>query len=414
MTLDRRDIDFIRQVRTTTGETMKGLDAVIDLILTALISDGHVLLEGNPGLGKTDLVRTLTTAIGFKPEQMGRIQFTPDLMPAEITGTEMPDPDNPQRLKFRSGPIFHWLLLADEINRATPKTQAAMLEAMAERQVTTMNGTRPLSTWHEIPDGGSAVESPFMVLATQNPIDQEGTFDLPEAQLDRFMFKIDMPFPDSPTLSKILAKTIGPRRHLAQEVAGGVDVKAAARATAAQDQQQAEGLARIDALRRAVRAMDVLPMVERHAINMIQASNGRFGADAVAEVGNRDRETLSRLVGALFDYPLGPRAGMALLLGAKAMAVIALVDPDRPATATGETGKSLPRVLTSALRHRLKLVHRWEDVWHRDFAADAPEASQDRPMDAVIERFATLTAPVADGYRDDFRNRLARRPENPV
>lgn len=417
MTLDRQDIDFIRGVSANTAETMKGLQPVIDLILAALISDGHVLLEGNPGLGKTDLVRTLTEAVGFTPERMGRIQFTPDLMPAEITGTEMPDPVDPQRLKFRPGPIFHWLLLADEINRATPKTQAAMLEAMAERQVTAMDGTRPLVTWQQCPDGGGGtveVEPPFMVLATQNPIDQEGTFDLPEAQLDRFMFKIDMPFPDSTVLRAILTKTTGPGRRRPPRPASGIDVRAPARAREEGQAAEAQGLARIDALRRAVRGMDVPPMVERHAVNMVQASNGCFDGDAVDGVRDRDREELKRLVGELLDYPLGPRAGTALLLGAKAMAVVALVDPDRPAMVAGPTGEGLSRVVAPALRHRLKLVHRWEDVWQRDFAVDAPPAAPGRLMDAVIERFAVLTAPVADGYRDSFRDGLSRRPGVPV
>ena len=173
------------------GEELYGLETVIKLSLAALLSGGHVLLEGNPGLGKTELVKRLAQVLNLKA---GRIQFTPDLMPADITGTLMPTGNG--GLRFQSGPIFTSLLLADEINRATPKTQSAMLEAMAEKKVTVLGEA------HALP-------SPFVVLATQNPIDHEGTYNLPAAQADRFMFKVRMPVPDGPTVKRIVRKRAG-------------------------------------------------------------------------------------------------------------------------------------------------------------------------------------------------------------
>ena len=178
-------------VLDAVGEELYGVETVIKLSLAALFSGGHVLLEGNPGLGKTELVKRLARVLNLKA---GRIQFTPDLMPADITGTLMPTGDG--GLRFQSGPIFTSLLLADEINRATPKTQSAMLEAMAEKKVTV------LGEEHVLP-------SPFVVLATQNPIDHEGTYNLPAAQADRFMFKVRMPVPDGPTLKRIVHKRAG-------------------------------------------------------------------------------------------------------------------------------------------------------------------------------------------------------------
>src|ERR1700752_998529 len=173
------------------GEELYGVVTVIKLSLAALLSGGHVLLEGNPGLGKTELVKRLARVLNLRA---GRIQFTPDLMPADITGTLMPSGNGGRR--FHSCPRFTSLLLADEINRATPKTQSAMLEAMAEKKVTV------LGEEHALP-------SPFVVLATQNPIDHEGTYNLPAAQADRFMFKVRMPVPDGPTLKRIVRKRSG-------------------------------------------------------------------------------------------------------------------------------------------------------------------------------------------------------------
>ena len=181
-------------VRTAVGSVLVGQDDVVEGVLTALFAGGHVLLEGVPGLGKTLLVRTLGAALGL---DFRRIQFTPDLMPADVTGTTVVEETEQGRsLVFRRGPVFTQLLLADEINRATPKTQSAMLEAMQERSVTVGGVT------HELP-------APFMVMATQNPVEQEGTYPLPEAQLDRFLFKLIVPTTGREDLVEICD---GPRR----------------------------------------------------------------------------------------------------------------------------------------------------------------------------------------------------------
>ncbi|MBN9691694.1 MAG: MoxR family ATPase [Verrucomicrobia bacterium] len=181
------------QLRTEIGRVMVGQDAIVDGTLTAILAGGHVLLEGVPGLGKTLLVRTLSEVLELS---FSRIQFTPDLMPADILGTNlvMETPDGRRQFEFQRGPVFAHLVLADEINRATPKTQSAMLEAMQERQVTAGGEVRPLP-------------KPFFVLATQNPIDQEGTYPLPEAQLDRFFFKLLVGYPSREELTEVLNRT---------------------------------------------------------------------------------------------------------------------------------------------------------------------------------------------------------------
>jgi MoxR-like ATPase len=181
-------------LRAEIGKVIVGQELVVEQTLLALFADGHLLLEGVPGLGKTLLVRTLGQALSLT---FGRIQFTPDIMPADITGTTVviDDPATRRRgFRFRPGPIFHQLLLADEINRATPKSQAALLEAMQERSVTVAGETRRL-------------EQPFLVLGTQNPIEQEGTYPLPEAQLDRFLLKIVVPYASQRELQEIVKRT---------------------------------------------------------------------------------------------------------------------------------------------------------------------------------------------------------------
>ena len=188
-----RDL-FIR-LKTEMQRAIVGYDELLSETLLAVFSGGHVLLEGVPGLGKTFLVRTLSQVIDLEP---GRVQCTPDLMPADILGTHLVNEDDHGRrvLFFEKGPVFKNLLLVDEINRATPKTQAALLEVMQEHAVTT-GGER-----HALP-------KPFVVLATQNPMEMEGTYPLPEAQLDRFMFKIKVPFPDLESLVEISRRTTG-------------------------------------------------------------------------------------------------------------------------------------------------------------------------------------------------------------
>jgi MoxR-like ATPase len=198
---------LFRQLKVELQKAIVGYDGLLGDVLTAIFSGGHVLLEGVPGLGKTYLVRTLSQVIGLEP---GRVQCTPDLMPADILGTHIVGEDERghRTLRYEKGPVFRNLLLVDEINRATPKTQAALLEVMQERCVTT-GGER-----HLLPE-------PFFVLATQNPMEMEGTYPLPEAQLDRFLFKIEVPFPKPEELHEIVARTTsGPMAQIEPVLSG--------------------------------------------------------------------------------------------------------------------------------------------------------------------------------------------------
>jgi MoxR-like ATPase len=198
MTLEA-EVDGFRtlfsRVEGELGKVLSGSQEVVRLTLATIFAGGHVLLEGVPGLGKTLLVKSIAAAFGL---DFKRIQFTPDLMPSDITGTQVLTEDDTGRrtFQFKPGPIFSNVVLADEINRATPKTQAALLEAMEERQVTVLDQTHKLA-------------SPFFVLATQNPIELEGTYPLPEAQLDRFLVKILVKSPSAQTLKEILIRTTG-------------------------------------------------------------------------------------------------------------------------------------------------------------------------------------------------------------
>ena len=188
--------DTVQAIRTEIAKEIVGQERVVEQLLTALIAGGNVLLEGVPGLGKTRLVRTLSSVFDLP---FSRIQFTPDLMPADITGTNIiVKTDAGNEFRFRKGPLFASIVLADEINRATPKTQAALLEAMQEHSVTVGGETHALS-------------EPYFVLATQNPMEQEGTYPLPEAQLDRFMLKILVDFPTLEELAEIVGLTTMPQ-----------------------------------------------------------------------------------------------------------------------------------------------------------------------------------------------------------
>ncbi|MGF1449286.1 MAG: AAA family ATPase [Opitutales bacterium] len=188
--LDRAAHD-LQQLRAAINGIIFGQEALVDLVITALLARGHVLLEGLPGLGKTELVKAFAGALGL---QSGRVQFTPDLLPGDITGNPLlQERDGERRFVFQPGPIFVNLLLADEINRASPKTQSALLEAMQERQVTVMGEA------HTLPE-------PFFVFATQNPIELEGTYPLPEAQIDRFLFKLDVTRTSTGVLERIIAE----------------------------------------------------------------------------------------------------------------------------------------------------------------------------------------------------------------
>ena len=197
----------LEAILAEVGKVIVGQERVVEATVTAILCGGNVLLEGVPGLGKTELVKTLSRVLEL---EFARIQFTPDLMPADIVGTNVMTTDGSGNygFEFRKGPIFTQLLLADEINRATPKTQSALLETMQEGSVTTSG-----RTFH--------LEQPFFVLATQNPLEQEGTYPLPEAQLDRFLFKVDVPFPQRHELNEIVSRTILRRPVDVEKVADG-------------------------------------------------------------------------------------------------------------------------------------------------------------------------------------------------
>ena len=197
------------QIRKEIAKEMIGQENVVEHLLLAVIAGGNVLLEGVPGLGKTHLVRTLSKVLDLP---FSRIQFTPDLMPADVTGTNiLVKSEEGSQFRFQPGPLFASIVLADEINRATPKTQSALLEAMQEQAVTVAGQT------HTLPQ-------PYFVLATQNPIEQEGTYPLPEAQLDRFLFKVIVPFPTLQELSGIVDMTVKEQTRHAQPVAKGEEI----------------------------------------------------------------------------------------------------------------------------------------------------------------------------------------------
>lgn len=207
MTIEKKQIEAFQSsvsaIRAEIAKEIIGQEEVVEQLLLALIAGGNALLEGVPGLGKTRLVRSLSRVFDLP---FSRIQFTPDLMPADITGTNMiVKAEDGNAFRFRKGPVFASIVLADEINRATPKTQAALLEAMQEHAVTVMGETYELG-------------EPYFVLATQNPIEQEGTYPLPEAQLDRFMLKILVPFPSLAELGGIVGLTTQPQEERAQKV----------------------------------------------------------------------------------------------------------------------------------------------------------------------------------------------------
>ena len=300
--VDAPEIDAFRNtaaaIRAELAKAIVGQEEVVRHVLVGLVSNGHTLLEGVPGLGKTLLIRSLGQALVLR---FSRIQFTPDLMPADITGTEiMEERDGGRRgFRFQHGPIFANLVLADEINRATPKTQSALLEAMQERQVTVANTTYPLP-------------APFFVLATQNPIEQEGTYPLPEAQLDRFLFKVNVPFPSAAEVSEILNRTTGEAEPALSPVASGE---------------------MLIAMQRVARQVPVPHAVAGYVARLVVATH--------------PGQSASRLVNAAIRYGASPRGGQALVLGAKALALF----DGRYNVSYDDVAAIAP----AALRHRLLL-----------------------------------------------------------
>lgn len=266
--------DKLSQARTSITQRFIGQEQVVDLALSALLCSGHGLLVGLPGLGKTRLVETLSTVMGLNSN---RIQFTPDLMPADILGSEVLETgsDGTRAFKFIPGPIFCQLLMADEINRASPRTQSALLQAMQERKVSVAGEDRELTP-------------PFHVLATQNPIEQEGTYPLPEAQLDRFLVQIDVPYPDRETERQIVLATTGVEEAEAHEVFDAAELISA---------------------QTLLRRMPVGEAVMDHIIDLVRAFRPD-NSEATAEV----RENVA--------WGPGPRAAQALMLTVRARAMI--------------------------------------------------------------------------------------------
>ncbi|MFQ6091014.1 MAG: AAA family ATPase [Candidatus Bipolaricaulia bacterium] len=270
----RKAQERFNELQEEIGRVIVGHEGVIRQVLICLLCRGHALLEGVPGLGKTLLVRTLSRALGL---EFSRIQFTPDLMPADITGTLllMEDEAKKRGFEFSRGPLFAHLVLADEINRATPKTQSALLEAMQERSVTVGNNTYEL-------------EEPFVVLATQNPIEMEGTYHLPEAQIDRFFFKVKLSYPELEELEEILVRNTASAPYTPRQVLSREEVLEA---------------------REIVAAFPVPGELYRYASALVHATHP-------------GSELAPPLVREYVEYGASPRGGISLVAGAKAHAFL--------------------------------------------------------------------------------------------
>ena len=301
------------------GKVIVGHEAIVEGTLIAIFGGGHVLLEGVPGLGKTLLVRTLSEVLDMS---FNRIQFTPDLMPADILGTNlvMETPDGRRQFQFQRGPIFAHLVLADEINRATPKTQSAMLEAMQEKSVTAGGEIRKLS-------------EPFFVLATQNPIDQEGTYPLPEAQLDRFFFKLVVGYPSGAELTEVITRTTE-------------GAKAEINRVLTKEQ--------IIELQKLVRQVPVASHVKDYAVRLILATHPKS-------------ETASPISNQYLRFGASPRGAQTLILAGKVRALT-----------QGRFNVSyddIQAMTHAALRHRLIL----------NFEAEAEGVTTDLVIDQILK-----------------------------
>ena len=290
--------EYAARVESEVGRVIVGQNEIVRHVLVGILSGGHVLLEGVPGLGKTMLIRTLGQALDLK---FSRIQFTPDLMPSDILGTEILSDENGHReFRFRQGPLFANLVLADEINRATPKTQSARLEAMQEGSVTVAQKTHHL-------------EEPFFVLATQNPLEMEGTYPLPEAQLDRFLFKVNVHLPEVADMVEILERTTGK------------DTPAAGQAISGAELLQMRSLAR---------AVPLASHVKEYIARLVLASHP-------------EHPTATPLVKKYVRYGSSPRGGQALVLGSKVTALLA--------GRYNVAFEDVEAIAPAALRHRLLL-----------------------------------------------------------
>ncbi len=320
-------VDRLNAVRREIAKIIVGQDDVVDGVLICLLAGGHVLLEGVPGLGKTTLLRTLSRTLQLK---YSRIQFTPDLMPADIVGSMIIDTEeggSGRTLRFQPGPIFANLVLADEINRATPKTQSALLEAMQERTVTSGTTTHTL-------------EMPFLVMATQNPIEMEGTYPLPEAQLDRFLMKILVTYPSREELGRIVERTI----QREEQVPVAVMDRAA-----------------IAEVRSVCREVLVAPHVQEYAIRMVMAT----------QPDQREAHELTRKY---VRYGSSPRGAQALVECGRVLALMR----GRFHLATEDIGHVAPAVL----RHRIIL----------NFDAHADGQTPETVLQAVVKGVTAQTS----------------------
>jgi MoxR-like ATPase len=290
-------VDTAKRIEQEVGAVIIGQHDIVRHMLIAIVTGNHVLLEGVPGLGKTTLVRTFADVLDL---HFSRIQFTPDLMPADIVGTDILEErdDGRRAFRFQPGPVFANLVLADEINRATPKTQSALLEAMQERTVSVLGRTYP-------------VAAPFFVLATQNPIEMEGTYPLPEAQLDRFMFKLNVPFPSTDELVAILEATTGSALPTAAKIASG----------------------------------ETLLSMNRFARQVPASSQITRATAALVAATHPDTSSAVDLVKRFVRYGASPRGAQSLLLGARVLALL----KGRLNVALEDVRELAP----AALRHRI-------------------------------------------------------------
>ncbi len=343
--IDRFRADYAR-VREQVARVVVGHDEVVDGVLTCLFTGGHVLLEGVPGLGKTLLIRSLAGALSLS---FSRIQFTPDLMPADICGTTIvvevnqADGNRSREFKFQRGPIFAQMILADEINRATPKTQSALLEAMQEKSVTVGGVTHRL-------------EMPFFVMATQNPIEQEGTYPLPEAQLDRFFFKLVVGYSGRSEMAEILNRTTMGVESTVEPVMSGVQILE---------------------YQHLVQRAAIAAHVQDYAVRMVMATQPRgsgvagSGSDGAAGrrggAGGAGGEFATPMVNRYVRIGASPRAAQALVLAGKCQALL-----DGRAAVSVE---DIKKMALPALRHRIIV----------NFEAEAEGITTDAIVDNIVQ-----------------------------
>ncbi len=304
----------VKELKKEIGKVIIGQEEVIDGVITSIISNGHALLIGVPGLAKTLLIKTISEALDMS---FNRVQFTPDLMPSDILGSEILD--ETRNLKFNQGPVFANIVLADEINRTPPKTQAALLEAMQEKSVTVSGTNYPLP-------------KPFFVLATQNPIEQEGTYPLPEAQLDRFMFNMVLDYPSAAEEINIVKATTSSASVTVNNILSGEE---------------------IIAFQELVKRVPVADNVYEYAVSLVRRT--RAGRDQASDKVNE-----------YIDYGAGPRASQYLIIGAKAHAIIAgKYSPDI---------EDVQAVAKMVLRHRIV----------RNYKAEAEGISADSIIESIF------------------------------